>query len=197
MKFEIRFDTGQFKGFADAAQSKIAQAATAAIADVGAKVKTQGRAAIASAGFGVRWQNAFRVDLYPKGGGPSLRPAAFIYHKIPYADIYETGGTIRGNPVLWLPIEPNLPARGGRWTPARYVREIGPLASAEHGNRPYLVTVPRRIGSRRRGAARSPRAIPVFVGISSVEAKKRFDIESIIRQAADELPALFEKYLTD
>ena len=31
-----------------------------------------------------------------------MGPAALIFHKISYAGIFEEGGTINGNPVLWI-----------------------------------------------------------------------------------------------
>ena len=80
-------------GFAKAmedAQRPIAKAATAAIREAGDIAKRNGRASIAAAGFSQKWQNALRVNIYPPQGD-SLRPAAFVYHKIRYAGVFEDG----------------------------------------------------------------------------------------------------------
>src|SRR3954470_15419731 len=92
-------------------QRPIAKAATAAVREAGDIAKRNGRANIAAAGFSRKWQNALRVNVYPQHGD-SLRPAAFIYHKIRYAGVFEEGAVIRGQPLLWLPL-PTVPIRRG------------------------------------------------------------------------------------
>jgi hypothetical protein len=67
-------------------QRPIARAATAAIREAGEIAKRDGRASIAAAGFSRKWQNALRVNFYPPQGD-SMRPAAFIFHKIRYAGV--------------------------------------------------------------------------------------------------------------
>lgn len=58
------------------------------------------RADIKSAGgFGSRWTDGLNVKVDPYGAsGRQLT----ITHDIPYADIFETGGTITGRPLLWI-----------------------------------------------------------------------------------------------
>ena len=189
MKFEIQLNPADFLKFASDTQDQIARAASAAMADGAAKIKSDGKRAIAAAGLGPALKNGLRTSVRPRK--PSLHPEIFVSHRIGYASIFETGGTIRGKPLLWLPIEANLPSRGPRfhWTPKRYISQIGRLASANHGGRPLLVTVPPH-GSRRR-------PVPVFVGVDSVDIRKRFDIETIIQKVVNEIPALFEKHLND
>src|SRR5437868_12920194 len=84
-------------------QRPIAKAATAAIREAGDIAKRDGRASIAASGFSRKWQNALRVNIYPPQGD-SMRPAAFIYHKIRYAAVFEDGAVIGGQPLLWLPL---------------------------------------------------------------------------------------------
>src|SRR5436305_14376041 len=78
------------KGFLDTVtkeiQRPIAKAATAAIREAGEIAKRDGRASIAACGFSRKWQNALRVNIYPPQGD-SMRPAAFIYHKIRHAGL--------------------------------------------------------------------------------------------------------------
>jgi hypothetical protein len=80
---------------------------------MGEIAKRDGRASIAAGGFGPKWQNALRANVYPRGGD-SIRAAAVIYHKVPYAIAFEEGAIIQGKPLLWLPL-PTVPiGRGGR-----------------------------------------------------------------------------------
>jgi len=113
----LRFSVSDIaKGFVDAIvkemQRPIAKAATATIREAGKIAKRDGRASIAAAGFSRKWQNALRVNIYPPRGD-SMRPAAFIFHKIRYAGVFEEGAVIGGQPFLWLPL-PTVPLRRGR-----------------------------------------------------------------------------------
>jgi len=182
------------KAFADD-YTRMATAATAAITQVAGEAKAAGRASIAAAGFSTKWQNALQAEIFPDTG-VSLNAAAVIFHKIPYSGILEDGGTIHGQPLLWLPIEANLPARSGlrRWTPALYVQQIGPLVFVNvAGRRPLLV--PRTV-SRRRGG-RGGVAKPVFVGVDAVTIAKKFDITRIVAQAAGRLPDVYAAKLRE
>ena len=118
------------KGFVDVIarelQKPIAKAATAAMKDAGDVAKRTGRSSIASAGFSRKWQNALRVNIYP-AQGDSMRPAAFIFHKIRYAGVFEEGAVIRGQPLLWLPLG-NVPVRRGRPMTPVAVRPLGRTA---------------------------------------------------------------------
>src|SRR3954471_24126259 len=138
-------------------QGPIAKAATAAVREAGEMAKRDGRASIAAAGFSRKWQNALRVNIYPPQGD-SMRPAAFIYHKIRYAGVFEEGAIIGGQPLLWLPL-PTVPLRRGRpMTPSQYVRSVGPLVSVQRpGGPPLLFPKYRSARRRRRGASVSER----------------------------------------
>ncbi|WP_409188453.1 DUF6441 family protein [Bradyrhizobium sp. RDM4] len=180
------------KAFADDYQ-KMATAGTLAITEVANQAKAAGRANIAAAGFGPKWQNALRAEIYPKRG-VSLNAAAVIFHKIPYSEIFEEGGTIAGHPLLWLPIEANLPARSGlrSWTPRAYAAQVGPLVSVNvPGRRPMLFAATRGGPRRRRGGGRRDVPKPLFVGIDAVTMTKRFNITQIVRDAAARLPEVY------
>jgi hypothetical protein len=185
------------KGFVDTVtreiQRPIAKAATAAVRDAGEIAKQNGRASIAAAGLSRKWQNALRVNIYPPQGD-SLRPAAFIFHKIRYAGVFEDGAVIGGQPFLWLPL-PTVPFRRGRpMTPSQYAKSIGPLVSVQRPGRPPLLFPKYRSGRRRRKASNQERK-PLYVGLSSVAIGKRFDIKGAAQSAAAQLPELFEKHL--
>jgi hypothetical protein len=95
------------------ALSKMTVAATKAMRDAGAALKKEGRASIRSGGLGAKFANAWRVSVFPKKGN-SLDAAAYGKHNIPYAGIFETGGSIRGRRgLLWLPL-PTVPKVGRR-----------------------------------------------------------------------------------
>jgi hypothetical protein len=187
------------KGFVDAIvkemQRPIAKAATAAVREAGEIAKRDGRASIAAAGFSRKWQNALRVNIYPPQGD-SMRPAAFIFHKIRYAGVFEEGAVIGGQPLLWLPL-PNVPLRRGRpMTPSQYTRSIGPLVSVQRpGGSPLLFPKPRSGRGRRRRAAAGAEREPLYVGLSSVAIAKRFNIKGAAQNAAAQLPSLFAKHL--
>ena len=191
----------------------IAEAGTAAMTEAVNEIKAKGRADIASAGFGKKWQNTFRVDQYPGRGKVSANAAALVYHKIPYADVFETGATIRGKTgKLWLPLK-NTPKKVGRnrLTPKVFVREVGPLFSINRGGKPILAAkmavsksaaksgkLPKpTLGKLRDGATSKglTRAVPLFVGVDSVKLRDRFSLREITDRAADALPALYAKHL--
>ena len=195
MRFSL---TDVAKGFVDVIarelQKPIAKAATAAMKDTGDVAKRTGRSSIASAGFSRKWQNALRVNIYP-AQGDSMRPAAFIFHKIRYAGVFEEGAVVRGQPLLGLPLG-NVPIRRGRpMTPSQYVRSVGPLVSVQRPGSPPLLFAKYRAKRSRRRAAESLSRRPLYIGISSVDIARRFDIKGAAKQAAAQLPALYAKHL--
>jgi hypothetical protein len=187
------------RGFVDTIvrelQRPIAKAATAAIREAGEIAKRDGRASIPAAGFSRKWQNALRVNIYPPQGD-SMRPAAFIFHKIRYAGVFEEGAVISGQPLLWLPL-PNVPLRRGRpMTPSQYARSIGPLVSVQRPGGPPLLFPKARSGhGRRRRTTVGAERKPLYVGLSSVAISKRFNIKGAAQNAAAQLPSLFARHL--
>ena len=124
-----------------------------------------------------------------------MRPAAFIFHKIRYAGVFEEGAVIRGQPLLWLPLG-NVPIRRGRpMTPSQYVRSVGPLVSVQRPGSPPLLFAKYRAKRSRRRAAESLSRKPLYIGISSATIAKRFDIKGAAQQAAAQLPTLYAKHL--
>lgn len=224
---KIVFDAakGQFAEAMAKKQGIVAAAGTGAIQDAALQVKREGRAAIARAGFSVRWQNALRVNVYPQTGA-STDATAYVFHNIKYAGIFERGGTIKGSRLLWLPL-PAAPLKIGRErvTPRLYIERIGPLhAIRRPGKRPLLaayVSAERlgsgkavSLGALRRGArsarrqqaaagfggrVRGPRlvSLPLFVGIPSVRIRARFGLAAIFEKARRGLAAAYLRHLKD
>ncbi|MBR0876879.1 hypothetical protein JQ608_06645 [Bradyrhizobium liaoningense] len=185
--------------------STITRAATGAVRQASVELKSIGRSNIASAGFSVKWQNAWRVNVYPKSGY-SLEAAAFGYHKIPYATIFESGGTIRAQRgLLWIALR-NAPKIGReRVTPRALAQRGVKLFSLRRpGKTPLLATRLRVTGgaptgklslaklrrgvSGKRGAVR---AVPLFFGVTSVTLRKRFNISGVADTVRARLPEMY------
>ena len=215
MKAKVERKKGAFLAAFTAAEEPIAEAATRAIEEAANEAKTGARASIASAGFGRKWQNALRADVYPRARETSVNAAAHIYHKIHYSGVFEEGARISGSPYLWLAL-PHVADRIGRFrmTPARYpenlqfIRRPGkpPLlaarigmsrAAAKKGGPRKLTASAMKKGEKGGGAKRVVRSVPVFVGISTVQIRKRFNIARVIHQAAERLPALYLKHFRE
>lgn len=191
----------------------IAKAATMAMTQVANNIKADGRANIIGAGFSKRWANAFRVNVYPKGQN-SANAAALVYHKIPYADLFETGGMIGGSPLLWLPL-PNAPkGRGGRRISAsEYRKEIGhPLYSIKRPGKPPLLGANIRSTASRsqKGVSRSQlkrgrnpngrgtvRLVPLYVGVPKVDIGQKFHLRAITAANASKLAAYYYRNFID
>jgi hypothetical protein len=202
---------GQYQTYIEDLHKRIATAATTAMAQAGAKLKIEARAHIAGAGFSKKWQNAFRVNLYPSKGVVSVSPAAQAFHKIPYAEVFETGATIAGNPLLWLPL-PNVPTSipgtmGGRvhMSPSAYIRSIGPLQYIARPGKPPLlagimegggaISVAKLKAGNRSGRPGAPGKkkvlVPLFFGISQVSLHARFQLRAIFAKAQASLGPLY------
>lgn len=198
MRLSIKFAAiaGGFAKTIEDAQRPIAKAATAAVADAAGIAKRDGRRDIAAAGLSRKWQNALRTKLFPPQG-VSMRPAAIVYHGIPYAAVFEDGAVIRGRPYLWLPTD-QVPLRSGgrRITPAQYARSVGPLvAVGSRSGAPLLIAKYHRKGSRRRtGTGPVEPRKPLYIGIPVAVLAKRFDIAGAVSRARDRLPDLYAKH---
>lgn len=177
----------------------IAVAAQGAVKDAAAQVKTEGRAAISAGGFGQKWQNALRVNVYPPSGN-SINAAAFAFHKIPYANVFASGARIPGRPLLWIPIT-GSPSRisGQKFTPRTFTQLIGPLVSIKSkkgvpllaspisGRPTSKITVARlRKGQKGQG---NTFLQPVFIGVSAVNIRQKFDLQAVFNRAQEGLAA--------
>lgn len=191
-----------------------AEAATGSMRQAGGMIKTEGRQAIGAAGFSKDWQQAFRVKTYPAGLQSSLGPAAYAYHKIPYAGVFEEGADIEGKPDLFLPIE-GMPDRiGGRKiTPELFEQRIGDLTYVQRPGRAPVLVAPAaltrnqvglsrpqisladlRRGTRRAGS-RTIRSVPVFVGVPRVRIRQKFSIAGVVAGVADRLGELYARQI--
>lgn len=191
-----------------AIQSPVAEAATKAVRTAGDATKRAGRLDIAAAGFGSKWQNTLRVNYFPKSGA-SIDAAAFVFHKIPYSVVFEEGATIRGKPLLWVPLK-TTPTKGigrGKTTPKMLAGKGLKLFTIKRAGKPPLLAAdipafnPRArrkerltlskvrsaILGKKSSQGKAVRAVPLFVGISTVHIRKKFHITQIAGGQRDAL----------
>ena len=174
MKLVFSANEAALDKFMEEAENRIETAAQGAVHDAADLAVKKGRANIAQAGFPEKWQQALTYNFYPNEGSD---PAAFIFDRIPYAIVFERGMTIAGKPLLWLPIEANLPA--GVHSPKQYGK---PLVSVNIAGKPPLMFDK---FNRLRG--------PLFVGVRSATIRKRFDLMRIFAAAAARVGEFYEK----
>jgi Family of unknown function (DUF6441) len=187
----------------------IAKAATLGMRAVGKDAVKKGRESIAHAGFSPRFQRTLRVINKPPSGFV-LNPSAYVHSTLNYADIFETGKTITGSPLLWLPL-PNVPPYKDRkhMTPAQYVRFVGPLvtmrrpgglpmlgALVETGGRPTRTRLRRTALRRAAGERTRPKVtIPLFIGVPSITIPKKFDVKGAVEDAFGEFDKFYQENL--
>jgi len=196
LKVSLTDVAGAFSRALEAEARRQQRAMLTAISGAGDLAKSAGRASIAAAGFSPKWQSALRVKIYAD------TPAAFVYHKIGYADVFEEGATIAGKPYLWiaLPGVPSSSRRSGHpMAPSEYAERFGELVAVNvPGKPPMLFEKYVRVGDRRgRKAKRAgDQRKPLYVGVPAVEIQKRFDIEGAVKRASDALPGLYDQAVT-
>ncbi len=208
MAFSWRYDpnTEQFKKAFLLGSNLIVEASNAAVKRAADAGVIAGRANIGGAGFSRRWQNSLRSKMITPPN--SLKPVAYIHTTINFADIFEYGGDIHGNPLLWIPL-PSVPGRGRRkhMSPAQYVKNIGPLVSLRRpGKVPLLAAAIRRgekaqpfgkfatRGQLKRGVKGKGKVqmIPLYVGVPDVHIGKKWDVTSALQKEADKIQIYYE-----
>lgn len=208
MKFEhlkllLEFVEGEPEEVFRSIEDPLAVAGTAAMKRLGGDIKTQGRAEIRRGGLSSRWSNALRVDMYPTRG-VSLEPALWIWHKIPYAGVFEKGADISGRPLLWVPLS-SMPKKigGKRPTPRSFG---GDLVYVDRGGEPPLLVGPPPSGFRK-GRTKASKGIharyansqfaPLFIGLSNVHIRKRFGLQALFEKLANNLVGYYDQTSTD
>jgi hypothetical protein len=174
VKLAFSAQEAAWKEWIEDIESQIEAAEAGAVQDVADLAVRQGRANIAGAGFSARWPAALKSKFY--ANKDTGNPAALIFHTIAFAGVFERGATISGRPLLWLPLERNLPP--GIHSPRQYGRK---LVSVNVAGKPPLLfdAAKRELG-------------PLFVGVSQVNIRKRFDLYRIFAQAADRMGEFYD-----
>jgi hypothetical protein len=138
--------------------------------EVSHQIKGRGDSDISGAGrFGGRWTDSFHADV--EGGGTSV--AVSVFSTIPYFGVFEYGATIKGQPLLWIPLPfANVP-EGTR------ARDYGPLFRVDRksGGAPLLFSYSDRQ--------------PKYFGKESVTIPQKFHIRDISRSVGETVPTIF------
>jgi hypothetical protein len=169
LKFKVEIPS-DFAGLMQQKQRPLIEAATAALRQTAANAVDEGRSDIASAGrFTGGWVSGLKYRMLDED---TPQAKAIIFHTIGLAGVFERGATIRGKPIMFLPMRPDLPH-------SRRVRRGLTLATV-HG-RPMLFD-PRDRDRHRK---------PLYVGVPSVRIPKKWHITDIVKKHVDQFAALF------
>lgn len=151
--------------------------------------------------FTRRFVNGMKVSVKPKTG-ISINASLHAFHKFNFIGVFQSGKSITGKPLIWLPLD-NIPQKigGKRMTPRNFEASIGklqfvkvpghppllvaPIATTSTGALPKKITVGRLRGRAKKQG--KPRLVPVFVGVRNVDIAKRFNTKPVIDRAANEL----------
>lgn len=134
--------------------------------------KKEGQANVSASGLKTRKRVQSRFYR-----NPGADPAALVFFAMPFAPVFEQGVKISGNPLLWLPIEANLPA--GVHSPKAYGRK---LVSVNIAGKPPLLfdAADRSLG-------------PLFMGLRAVTIRKRLDLVRIFSEAGARVLEFFDQ----
>jgi hypothetical protein len=144
----------------DATIEQVNTAITAAMNMCRSMIEEQARSMISGSGnFGGRWIDGLHVPL------DNMRIS--MSHDIPYADIFETGGTITGHPLLWLPIGGGPPAGSES------------LVSAKGAKKPLMLSI----------TDKSPK----LFGTTSVTIPKKWDLNGVVQNVMQNFADYFSE----
>jgi hypothetical protein len=180
-KFIFTYDVSTIAHAFNAQRGRLGQASKKAATELAQNIVRAGRANIAGAGFGKRWQEGFVAEVYPKGGA-AINESIYVKHKNNLARVFEFGTTTSGKPLMWLPFD-NVPLRPGsnvsRMSPRQFVQSGGKLQYVKGKTAPLLM------GD----------GVPMFVGVTSATIPKKFDLIAIAERESARLPELLAKHL--
>jgi len=174
------------------------KAATGAMRDAGAELKTAWRGQITGAGLGRRLANSIRNATYPEAGD-SLSATALVWSKAPVIiGVHNAGPLIRSKDGFWLAIPTEAAGkslRGGRITPGEWERRTGlHLRFVYRRPGPSLLVAEGRLNTKGRAVAsrsktgRGRATVPIFVLVPQVRLPKRLDLAREAERAADAVP---------
>ncbi|OYD82500.1 DUF6441 family protein [Azospirillum brasilense] len=203
---------GDLKGLLNERIGEIGDAARAAVRSVSEQLQAELRAQVRSAGLGVGLEKAWRLDLYPKSGRKTLRPAGLIYSKATRLhDAFDAGESVRAKGGKWLaiPLEAAKQAGLDRRKPRPGATRTGPVPAkwsnveaAEKrfgplrfvpiggGGRALLVADGKARGDTlARGGAGRATSIPLFLLVRQTRGRKLLDISGAAERAQARLVA--------
>jgi hypothetical protein len=149
-------------------KQRIQVSATTATEQLADDILREGRSDIASAGrFGSAWTSGFTYEI---SGDNNVKTIVF-HHSNPLWKVFQRGATIKGKPLLWIPVEPGGP-------PAR-----------EFGGRLFQVKRGRKRDVPLLMSADDRRV--KYIGVKKVIIRRKFHLLKIIRDEAKKLRQLF------
>lgn len=154
--------------------SQFSRAVSTASRQAAKMVLENGRENIRAAGnFGPKWIDGLSVDVVPRSGA-LLNSVITVSHKIPFFSVFEKGATIKGNPFLWIPLS--------FATKVKLANFSGKLFRV---NRPGLPPLLLSVDTKQ----------PMYIGLTSVQIKKKFNIQKVIQDVMRQLPDLIKQNL--
>jgi len=158
----------------------VKQAADETAAEAAEAIKEKGDADISGAGrFGSRWTDSFKAEV----STDRERVLISVYSTIPYFSIFEFGGTIKGNPLLWIPLSPEY----GGDAMGINARDYGALFKVPNKRTPNA-----RAGKAPLLLSYSDRQ-PKYFGKEQVTIPRKFSIREICREEANKVPGIFRE----
>jgi hypothetical protein len=170
MEFSITVDSEAFKKSLVDVSAKYETAFDTALNMIASMIKIRGDADIQGAG---NFSEAYTAGLKVTVDGNRI----ITMLDEPGAGLFETGGTIQGNPLLWIPIS-GTDAAG--------------IQAKNYGG--GLFSVNRKAGGVPLLFSRRDRA-PKYFGIASVNIPKKFHLEEIQLDVMSNFKAVFESAL--
>jgi hypothetical protein len=164
----------KFKGQMDAIGARLITTIDKFMHMIQSMIKEKADADISSAGdFGPRWTDGLHVNV--EGAAPNMR--LYMTHEIPYASVFQEGGTIEGNPKLWIPISGTDAAMNR----ARAMNYPGGVRGGRGGNRarPLLFSVTDRK--------------PKYIGVDSVTIPKKWHLEDDVNNVMSNYRSVFDE----
>jgi len=178
-RFKVKTNAPEWTRALREKQRPVAEAAVAALRETAANAVQEGRRNIAGAGpnFGGKWVSGLQYLTKDarEGGEASLQASAVIFHRYGIAGVFETGATIRGKPLLWIPTTRGAPSAG---------RSGKKLGSATVRGTPMLFDANDRDRERK----------PLYVGVPVVRIPKKFNITGIVKEHVARMAQLFIKH---
>src|SRR5262249_14405584 len=105
-RFNVSVNVEEWRQMIREKQKPVIDAEVQALRETAENAVDEGRRNIAAAGrFGINWQRGLQFRMTGEGG----QTVATVFHRSALAGVFESGTTIAGRPLLWLPITPGAP----------------------------------------------------------------------------------------
>lgn len=156
------------------AQERIGKSVSGTATDAQAEILSRGRQNIQSAGkFGARWTRAFHADISQVSEGVAI---SVFFQGIPYWRVFEFGATIRGKPLLWIPLS--------------FATDAKKIRARDYPGGLFRV-------DRRSGAplllSRATRE-PKYFGKEQVRIPQKFHLRDIVKDVARRMKVFYSKH---